>query len=111
MTSVVQLAEADDQVGFGHLRELHALAACFQHKGVKAQTYVLGTAGHAAPWAGAKWVADTATLIQLLWDSDAAVSIWSFRRPLNPDLEKLLFRLGKRVWITDQPGEPLPVDI
>jgi spore coat polysaccharide biosynthesis predicted glycosyltransferase SpsG len=48
----------------------------------------------------------------LLSNTDATVTIWSLRRPLDAHLEKLFARLGDiRVWITDQPGKPFPVDV
>jgi len=113
MISVIQLAEADDQIGFGHLRELHALQQSFRKEQAPVSTFVLGARTSAEQsWANAQWVDSSETLSRLLSGTRATVSIWSFRRRLDSHLEKLLTDLGEvRVWITDQPDEPLAVDV
>ncbi len=113
MISVVQLAEADDKAGFGHLRELHAIGASFEKKGISVHTYVVGTPPAGVQWTTkARWVVDSEALSRLVWNSDATVGVWSFRRRLDTHLEKLFDHLGSvRVWITDQPDEPVHAQI
>jgi len=112
MKSVIQVAEADGEVGLGHLRELHAIGAVFEQRGITTQTYVLGKPLPDAKWGDIHWIANSEMLTSLLWKMDAAASVWNFRRSLDANLERLFDRLGRiRVWITDQPGEPLPAEI
>src|SRR5438309_10793651 len=101
MTSVIHVAEADGEIGFGHLRELHAISAVFEQRGVTNQTYVLGKPMCDSKWGNVQWIANSESLTNLLWKMDPAASIWNFRRSLDENLEKLFERLGKiRVWIT-----------
>jgi spore coat polysaccharide biosynthesis predicted glycosyltransferase SpsG len=113
MTTVIQLAEADNKVGFGHLRELHAIGASFEKKGISVQTYVIGTAPAGMQWTTkARWVDNSEGLSRLIWNSDAGIGIWSFRRRLDTHLEKLFDHLGSvRVWITDQPAESVHAQV
>src|SRR5262245_41122262 len=99
MISVLQIGEADGEVGFGHLHELQALEACFVKKAIPVTTYVVG-AGRI----------DTENARRLAWNSNPAVCVWSVRRPLDTHLTTLFTHLrAAHVWITDQPGEPLQV--
>src|SRR5437016_3577154 len=112
MTLVIQLGEADGEIGFGHLRELQAIGTVFEQRGITTDTYVRGNPLSEAKWGNIHWIDTSEHLTSLLWNIDASVAVWSFRRALDTNLEKLFERLGKiRVWITDQPGEPLAADV
>ena len=76
MSSVLLIAEADGEIGFGHLREIHALRLAFESRGVSTRSFVLAEAESISK-------SQLAVLVQSI---DAKASIWSVRRSIDNQL-------------------------
>lgn len=107
---IVLCAEADGQIGFGHVGEMRALASAFGTLGMRSELFAVGAA--AAPMDRVHWIPDQETLAGLLLKSAAGKTVWNFRRPLTPELARVFNGLtGAKIWITDIPQSIPKVDL
>ena len=110
--AVTLCAEADGQIGFGHLSEVEALGSVFQRHRIPCEVLAVGEAPLCSKFNDVEWVSDQEMLAGLLRDRRRHRSIWSFRRSLSPTLAQTLVELeGAKGWIADTIGGVPEVDL
>lgn len=114
MTRILLVAEADDEVGFGHFYEIRAIAKCLKEMGGAPEILVMGNSPAGTLRGNASWHPDASTLAAEIESRFPAICVWSCRRPLPEILRKLFVKKGDligTVWLADQPDSPPSVDL
>ena len=99
MSSIFLVAEADGEVGFGHLAELRAVAASLRERDVAPHRVGIGPV---SPEDGVEWLPDFEAVTQRVIAAKPRVIAWSVRtsrwRSIWPRVERLESR---HLWIAD----------
>ena len=106
------IAEADSEVGFGHLAEITAVAAGFESHGVRTRCLAIGSAPEVSHWERVEWLRDWRQLSSTLQSANFTVAVWSARRSLwNTCWPELARSAARHVWMMDTPGGHPNVDV
>lgn len=106
--TVFLLAEADRQVGFGHLAELRAVARALVHRGLTVRRIAIGDVRVDEP--ELQWVTDYAELSARLKSNAPRVIAWSVRTDRWRGIWKSVSTATRHVWIADVAEDYPPVD-
>jgi hypothetical protein len=106
-SAVFLVAEADGQVGFGHLGELRAVARSLEQRRIPVARIAIGDRPVAEP--GLEWVPDYDTLISRL--HSPRVIAWSVRTDRWRGIWRNLSATSRHVWIADVADEFPNVDV
>lgn len=112
MPKIFLIAEADSEVGFGHLSEVRALAMALEKLGGSLEVVGIGPVPAYEGWRLGRWMENVESALTFVASKAPSVSLWSLRRPLSPRAVDILQRMrGAKVWLTDQPSSIPPIDL
>ncbi len=113
MRTILLFAEADSEIGFGHLGEIRAISrALTARDDIRTRVFAVGTPCDTGSDMACDWLTDSTGVIQVMNSIEADATVWSFRRPLAPGVwEALETSCAFKVWLADMPERIPHVDL
>lgn len=111
MTRVVLIAEADGEIGFGHLAELRAIAGALSSSGADDSTFVIGARTETPLASGATWIASFDEVTSALHKTQPDAVIWSVRRDGWKRIWSDVSGLARHLWMADTDDDRPAADL